>query len=254
MGGRSVVFVLLAVVLVAASIGVLRCSGLAMGTRGTAAPTNVAAPGAAVSSDPILARGRVMLLTHAGAASPEGTRLLVLARQAAGGVMTPDQLTQFDADFGTLAGAGQASVASSPSAMIAPGESASVFLGRIGAAPASAFNLQLDLLATGFADGTVRGSYVLRVSQQSGAIEVKLAELGLPVGDRGVVGIEASAASGGTLLGLRELPASSDLGAAIMLLIAPQVVPTAPTSGPPSKAAAAGGGDHDSAAEPGGDG
>lgn len=236
MPARSVVFLLLAVILVAGAFTVSRCSGSRSASSAAEAAQSAPASAATLSSDPILIRVRVMLLTHAGAGTPEGTRLLALARDVAGGVITPEQLAPFDIDFGTLAGAGQASIVSSPAAMIGSGQQASIGVGQIGVAPASAFNLDLDLLATCFSDGLVRGTYTLQVSQQTGAVEMKLAEFGLPVGDRGAITIDAPAASGETLLGLRELPRSSDLGSAIILLIAPQIVPgsAAPASGNPS--------------------
>lgn len=124
--------------------------------------------------------------------------------------------------------------------MIASGQQASIEGGQVGTAPA--LHLELDLLAVGLAGGAVHGTYTLRVSQQTGAVEVKLAELGLPVGDRAVIGLIARAAWGDTLLGLRELPRSSGLGSAIILLIAPQIVPAPANSAPAGAGAGPDGG------------
>ena len=125
MPARSVVFLLLAVLLVAGAIAVSQCSRSPSPPGVPASATEADTPALAESGDPVLVRARVLLLTRAGAGTPEGTRLLALSRDVAGGVITPDQVTQFDADQGVLLAAGQASVASSPSAMIASGVSSS---------------------------------------------------------------------------------------------------------------------------------
>lgn len=255
---RSVVFLLSAVILVAGAVAVAQCARSSRLPGVAPRGLTPGVPEAAPTFDPMLVRCRVLLLSHAGAGVPEGVRLLALAEEVAGGVIAPDQLRQFDADLGVLAAAGLASIISSPAAMIASGQEASIRVGQIGTAPASAFRLDLDLLALSFADGSVRGVYTLRVAQQAGAIEVTLADLGLPVGDRGVVGIITAAKSGDTLLGLRELPRSSDLGAAIILLVAPQVAaaPPAPAPGAEIHAPGEGGGVAGGAggADAGGDG
>ncbi|MCL4219817.1 MAG: hypothetical protein KJZ65_00470 [Phycisphaerales bacterium] len=238
MPARSVVLLLLAAALVAGAIALSRCARAHGPARLPIQPPPSHADTAERSTDAILVRARVLLLTRAGAVTPEGASLLAIARRAAGGVIAPDQRAAFDADLATLAAAGQASLVSSPAAMIPSGQQASIEVGQVGTAPAWALHLELDLLAVALAGGAVHGTYTLRAWQQTGAVEVKLAELGLPVGDRAIIGLIAAAASGHTLLGLRELPASSDLGAAIIVLIVPQIVPTA--TAPAPQAAVAG--------------
>lgn len=229
---RLLALIVLAAIAVGAGLAVVTCSR-------QPSPPPALSPPAEVDKDPsgaepvigpetLLVRSQVLLIDHAGAESQVGSGLLTLARRVQGGPITPEEAAQLNADLATLVAAGQATVASSPMAMVLSNQDASIAVGQVGVAPASAFNLTLDLRAGVRADNLVESHFELRLSLQTGDLAVRLAELGLPVGDRGVVQIESIAPSGQTLLGLCEMSPSSDLGAAIVLLATPQVMPAPP--------------------------
>lgn len=181
----------------------------------------------------LLVSARVVVLDHAGVGTAEGDGLLELARASSGQAMSADAMKTFSADLSALEGRGQARVLSSPTMMVLSRQSAGMTIGSVGATSGSALNLALDVNCTAEPDGSVSGVFDLRVDLQSGPLELKLAALGLPVGDRAVIHLDCSAGSGQTLLGVRDLLPGNDLGAAMILLVSPRIVPPAP-AGPDS--------------------
>lgn len=193
----------------------------------------------------ILVDARVVVLDHAGVGTQEGDNLLERARAFNGLSIAEGELNPLLADLSALQGRKQASVLSSPMVMVRSGQSAEVSIGSVGARSGSVLDLTLDLTCTAQPDGSVAGVFDLRVGLQQGPIEIKLAELGLPVGDRAVIHLKGSADAGQTLLGLRELARGNDLGAAIILLARPRIVPPGSTGSDRPDPASSGSGDSD---------
>lgn len=187
------------------------------------------APAAAAGERQIMVEASLLQLDAAALETNEGRRLMSLAMQ---GRLSAEGLAQAQSDQTTLMAAGTARVISNPRLVLLEGQPAAVGVKievPAGAnTPRRTRNDSIEILCTVTADGLISGRYTLKAVQQTGEIEHAANEIGLPLGDRALVEIDAVAADGETVVGTRELRPSSDLGGGLVLFVKPTLIEREP--------------------------
>ncbi len=227
-------------------VGVVLLLGLLLSVRlcGRTPSPPAAANTEAESSQPVeprqfMVRAMVLSLDRAGVESPEGARLLAAIRGASegggSGLVTDRALEAIRSDQALLEAAGRASVVSSPMMMILGGQPGMIEITALSPAgantPRKTRIATLEVLCAPGPDGSIEGRYQLREIEQSGAVEHAVAEAGIPLGDRALIRLEGLFPSGTTLVGVHELGAGNDLGAALVLFVTPTVIEPADDGG-----------------------
>jgi hypothetical protein len=173
-----------------------------------------------------LVGARIIALDAAALATPEGVRLLAL--EGTSSVAS----AQAEADAAALLAAGTARQVSSPRLKINEGRAGvvSVELSTPGGAgtPRTTRSDTLEIVCTRGAGGAIHVQAQLKAEQQKGRLEHAAGEVGLALGDRGLVAVDAEVPPGRTAVGVRVLGAGNDLGGALVLFVTPAIVAPEP--------------------------
>jgi hypothetical protein len=203
-------------------------AGPSAATANGAAATDAPAD-AAVLDATILIRSRVVVVRPPATSDAAVERVMALAALRENGALSSDEYAALLTDLATLESRTLAETLSAPAVMNLSGGQAAVEVQSAAAAtpgsPRMSSSFRVDLTCTLLESGAMHTACAATARQLSGDLQHLMERAGIASGSRAAVEIDATAPAGAAVLGFRRLGAANDLGAAIIVLVEPRVVP-----------------------------